>query len=118
MDKLIELAWEATKTFGPMFGIVAFLLWRDWRDKRDDRIRDAKREKDLVERIRDVENYQRTELAALVKATTAALADNAVVSRTIIETLHTHPCMAFNGDDLVALVEARRQAAKQKVSGS
>lgn len=47
---------EFFREFGPLIGIVLFFIWRDW-----------KREEDLVNRVKALEDFQRTTLIELSK---------------------------------------------------
>jgi hypothetical protein len=53
------------KDFGPLIGVILFFIWRDW-----------KREEDLVERVKQLEDAYTAVLAGLVKETTTIIAAN------------------------------------------
>lgn len=53
------------KDFGPLIGIVLFFIWRDW-----------KREDGLVERIKDLENFNTEILTTMVKENSGVIATN------------------------------------------
>ena len=56
---------EIFKEFGPLIGVILFFIWRDW-----------KREEDLVERVRKLENFQQTTLVELNKTSTQVIEAN------------------------------------------
>lgn len=59
--ELMELA----KSFGPLIGIVLFFIWRDWR-----------REEGLVDRVKNLEEFNTKVLTELVKEASAVIATN------------------------------------------
>jgi hypothetical protein len=59
--ELMELA----KSFGPLVGIVLFFIWRDWR-----------REEGLVDRVKNLEEFNTKVLTDLVKECVAVIATN------------------------------------------
>lgn len=63
MDNLMFA--ELAKSFGPLVGIVLFFIWRDWR-----------REEGLVERVKNLEEFNTEVLTTMVKETTAVIATN------------------------------------------
>jgi hypothetical protein len=70
--ELMELA----KDFGPLVGIVLFFIWRDWR-----------REEGLVERVKNLEEFNTTILTEMVKNNATVIATNTAVIATNTEQL-------------------------------
>jgi len=68
--ELMELA----KDFGPLVGIVLFFIWRDWR-----------REEGLVERVKNLEEFNTTVLTEMVKNNATVIATNTSVIQTNTE---------------------------------
>lgn len=58
MDQLMDMVGE----FGPLFGMMFFFVWRDW-----------KREEKLEERNTKLNDFIRTEFADIVEKNTEAL---------------------------------------------
>jgi hypothetical protein len=70
--ELMELA----KDFGPLVGIILFFIWRDWR-----------REENLVERVKNLEEFNTTILTEMVKSNATVIATNTAVIGTNTEQL-------------------------------
>ncbi|MHC4371258.1 MAG: hypothetical protein ACYSW8_26900 [Planctomycetota bacterium] len=70
--ELMELA----KDFGPLVGIVLFFIWRDWR-----------REEGLVERVKNLEEFNTEVLTEMVKNNATVIATNTAVIATNTEQL-------------------------------
>jgi hypothetical protein len=56
---------DLLKDFGPLVGVVLFFIWRDWR-----------REDGLVERIKELENFNTEVLTQIVKDNSGVIATN------------------------------------------
>lgn len=53
------------KDFGPLVGTILFFIWRDWR-----------REENLVERVKQLEDFNTEVLTQMVKENSAIIAAN------------------------------------------
>lgn len=53
------------KDFGPIVGIILFFIWRDW-----------KREEGLIERVKQLEDFNTETLVKMVKDNSAVIAAN------------------------------------------
>lgn len=70
---MVETLFELLKTYGVMTGLVIFfILWN------------FVREKTLSARLTLVEDYQRNELAALVKENVRVIAENSQASKEVV----------------------------------
>jgi hypothetical protein len=56
------------RDFGPLIGVVIFFIWRDWR-----------REENLVERVRNLEEFNTEVLTSMVKEQAGIIATNTSV---------------------------------------
>jgi hypothetical protein len=56
---------ELLKDYGPAVGTILFFIWRDW-----------KREEGLVERVKQLEDFNTTTLTQMVKDNSAVIAAN------------------------------------------
>jgi hypothetical protein len=56
---------DLLKDFGPLIGVVLFFIWRDW-----------KREDGLLERIKELENFNTEVLTQIVKDNSGVIATN------------------------------------------
>jgi hypothetical protein len=71
---------ELAKDFGPLVGIVLFFIWRDWR-----------REEGLVERVKNLEDFNTTVLVNMVKENAAVIATNTATIATNTEQMRLMP---------------------------
>jgi len=53
------------KDFGPLIGVILFFIWRDW-----------KREEDLVNRVKALEDFQQSTLLELSKKSNEVIQSN------------------------------------------
>ena len=53
------------KDFGPIVGIILFFIWRDW-----------KREEGLIERVKQLEDFNTDTLVQMVKDNSSVIAAN------------------------------------------
>ena len=65
MDKIF---FQIVRDVGPIVGVIVFFIWRDW-----------KRESQLFERIKKLEDYQREILISLIEKGTTALVQSTEV---------------------------------------
>lgn len=56
---------DLLKDFGPLIGVVLFFIWRDW-----------KREDGLIERIKELEDFNTNVLTQIVKENSGVIATN------------------------------------------
>lgn len=56
---------DALQNFGPAVGTILFFIWRDW-----------KREEGLVERVKQLEDFNTNTLTQMVKDNSAVIAAN------------------------------------------
>jgi hypothetical protein len=73
-DINVEEFFGLFKEFGPLVGLVLFFVWRDW-----------KREDILMQRVNQLEDYQKDTLVKLVESTTNVIAQNTAIISSILK---------------------------------
>ena len=86
MPELLAFA----KLYGAPAALILFFVWRDY--KREER--HVAREKNLIERLTKVEDFQRDKLEGLASRSTAAMEDGARTMREVCSALGRRPCIA------------------------
>lgn len=78
------------RVVGVPAALILFFVWRDY--KREER--HVRREKNLVERLTKVEDFQRDKLEGLAVRSTTALEDSARTMSEVCGALRRRPCIA------------------------
>jgi hypothetical protein len=98
MDTWLEIA----KTFGLPGVLLAYFIWQDHlRNKRSEAKEDA-----TIKRVRELEDFQKTQLVDMTKQVCTALANSTRAIDTISRILEDRPCVAKDMQLLATAAEA------------
>jgi len=86
----MNIFYEIGQTFGVPVALLVFFLWRDLKERQSARVR----EKDLAERLNQVEDFVKNDLMQLTQSVTKALESNSSVMRVFYRVLSDRPCIA------------------------
>jgi len=85
MEPLLEII----KRYGLAAGLIAYLIFRDYLNYKED----VKLKGSLAKRLENLEVYEKTILQDLVEKSTKALAQSTRTTRALIHALRRRPCL-------------------------